>query len=303
MVRWPNSRSAVRLASIAVLVAIAGCTTTEVASAPTERDEQPSESSSATTTTSSVPETTAARPERPQATTTTQSTTTSTTQPATTTTWPSNNEPISAAPQVAAGADYAQRLLDLGFWHDYGSDTLSHAVMAARKYYGLPLSGSVDQQLLDTLAAQTVQAHGTADAGDFVEIDKSLQLLFVVRGGKTMWVFNVSTGSEVPYEESGQYEAEGETLTGDAVTHPGFYSVWKEVDGKREGELGGLWRPKYFDNGIAVHGSSSGLENGPWSVPMSHGCTRMTDAAMNFIWEENLIPLRSAVWVHGDIPS
>ena len=58
--------------------------------------------------------------------------------------------------------------------------------------------------------------------------------------------------------------------------------------------LGKIYRPKHFVGGVAVHGSNSVPAH-----PASHGCVRVTTPAMDFIWEANLIPLRTPVWVHG----
>ncbi|MBA2387718.1 MAG: L,D-transpeptidase, partial [Acidimicrobiia bacterium] len=35
------------------------------------------------------------------------------------------------------------------------------------------------------------------------------------------------------------------------------------------------------------------------NYPASHGCVRVTTTAMDFIWANDLIPLRMPVWVHG----
>jgi lipoprotein-anchoring transpeptidase ErfK/SrfK len=43
-----------------------------------------------------------------------------------------------------------------------------------------------------------------------------------------------------------------------------------------------------------VHGSNS-IPN----YPASHGCVRVSVPAMDFIWEQNLMPMRITVWVHG----
>ena len=36
--------------------------------------------------------------------------------------------------------------------------------------------------------------------------------------------------------------------------------------------------------------------------PASHGCVRVTNPAIDFIWSANLMPLRSAIWVYGQSP-
>ena len=101
-----------------------------------------------------------------------------------------------------------QRLLDLGFWlagvdGEYGTTT-RQAVMAFQKYHLVEATGEVDPATAELLTAMPIRAVATARTGDLVEINKVTQLLFVVRGGVTMWVFNASTGNGLPYEEEDQ---------------------------------------------------------------------------------------------------
>jgi hypothetical protein len=194
-----------------------------------------------------------------------------------------------------------QRLLDLGFWNSgpdgsYGLTT-SHAVMAFQKYLGLETSGNVDQATADALTAARFRAHGLADAGSLVEIDKSRQLLFIVHDGRTVWVYNTSTGDGLPYEEQDQ-NTPGEVQTGVSITRSGLHEVYRERPvGWWEGDLGRIYRPKYFSGGQAVHGSNS-VPN----YPASHGCVRVSIQAMDFIWDQNLMPIHMPVWVHGQDP-
>ncbi|HEX9260612.1 MAG TPA: L,D-transpeptidase family protein [Acidimicrobiales bacterium] len=260
--------------------------------------------------------TTTVAPTTTQAPATTTSTTlpptTTTTLPPTTTTTPAPvaPEPVQelAAPLAApiapsrpgqSGPNVAalqQRLIDLGFWVDkvdgsYGYVT-RQAVMAFQKYWGLPRTQVADQRTVDIMNFVTYRAIGLSYQGDLIEVDKSRQVLFVVRDGKVAWVINVSTGSEKPYTEESKKEP-GELLTGDAVTPVGRYKVNRErPEGWWEGELGKLYRPKYFRGGIAVHGAS----NVP-AFPASHGCVRVSVNAMDFIWEQNLMPMGIKVWV------
>jgi lipoprotein-anchoring transpeptidase ErfK/SrfK len=124
--------------------------------------------------------------------------------------------------------------------------------------------------------------------------DKQRQLLFVVQGGKTVWTLNTSTGNGLPYEEEDK-NTPGEKQTGVAITPDGLWKVNRErPEGWWEGDLGEIYRPKYFRGGIAVHGSNS-IPN----YPASHGCVRVSVPAMDFIWDQNLMPMRITVWVHG----
>ncbi|WP_117000803.1 L,D-transpeptidase family protein [Desertimonas flava] len=191
-----------------------------------------------------------------------------------------------------------QRLVDLGFWlsgvdGDYGLTT-GQAVMAFQKYVGLEASGRIDEATADALTNIPQRAHGLADAGTLVEIDKDRQVLFFVQNGVTVWVFNVSTGNGESYTEPDQ-NSPGEVINGVSLTPNGLHAVNRErPEGWWEGDLGQIYRPKYFVGGVAVHGSN----NVP-NYPASHGCVRVTTTAMDFIWDANLMPMGIPVWVHG----
>jgi peptidoglycan hydrolase-like protein with peptidoglycan-binding domain len=286
---------------------LTACATTSLASAPpTERP-------------ATVP-TTAARPTTTLAATTTTTTTvapstvalptTTTTIPATTTTTVDPyHSPPPAVPIVAVGSsdgaetERAQwRLVQLGFWlqevnGDYGLTT-RQAVMAFQKYHGLSADGVLGEETAAVLSSVTERPRARSDAGTLVEIDKAKQLIYFVNEGFTTWVLNTSTGSEIPYDEPDK-NTPGERQIGDSVTRNGLHWVYRErAEGWWEGDLGEIYRPKYFSGGEAVHGSNS-IPN----YPASHGCVRVSVPAMDWIWDNNLMPMDIPVWVHGAIPS
>ena len=187
------------------------------------------------------------------------------------------------------------RLMALGYWlgtpdGEFGSLT-TQAVMAFQKYERLPITGTADAATQQRLAVASRPVPADTSAGNHVEIDKSRQIIMFAENGTTRWTFNTSTGSEVPYNEEGG--------SGTAVTPTGRFDVCFERDELRESSLGTLWRPKYFQcgRGIAVHGATSVP-----GYPASHGCVRVTYPAMNFIWDQNLMPMGEQVWVYGAIP-
>jgi peptidoglycan hydrolase-like protein with peptidoglycan-binding domain len=290
------------LAIAAGLALLSACATTSVASTPTL-----STSSSTSTTTTTLAPTTTGLPTTTS--TTLAPTTTTSTTTTTTTISPSAPTPIAAAePAIAAvgkssGSDTAraqQRLLDLGFWlqspdGDYGLTT-SQAVMAFQKYYGLTTDGRLGRETADLMTALTERPKASADAGTLVEIDKTKQLIFFVIDGQTSWILNTSTGSEIPYDEPDK-NTPGLRQTGDAVTRNGLHDVYRErAEGWWEGDLGEIYRPKYFSGGEAVHGS-----NHIPDYAASHGCVRVSVPAMDWIWEINLMPIDTWVWVHGAV--
>jgi lipoprotein-anchoring transpeptidase ErfK/SrfK len=188
------------------------------------------------------------------------------------------------------------RLSQLGFWvgdfdGHYGFAT-TQAVMAFQKYLGLSASGKIDQETADWLTAFPEKARGASDDGTLVEVDKTKQLLFIVVDGKTVWTFNTSTGSEIAYTATNRNT--GEIESGSAVTPNGVWKVTRErPNGWWEGDLGDIYRPKYFKGGVAIHGMTRVPNR-----PVSHGCVRVSVAAMDFIWETGLVPLGTPVWVH-----
>ena len=263
-----------------------------------------------TSTTTTVPATTTAAPTTttvPATTTTTVAPTTTTTEPPTTTTVAAPvPDPVAALETPlkpsrpgrsgAAVTALQTRLMELGFWTEdtdgkYGP-VVTQAVMAAQKYYGLDPTGTADQATVDVLSGITERAWGTIHEGDLFEVDKTRQLLFIIKGGRTDWVLNTSTGSDVPYTEVDQKN--GGTTSGDAHTPEGTFKVYREYsDGWESGQLGELYRPKYFKGGVAVHGAPQ-IPN----RPVSHGCVRVSVNAMDWIWASDLLPKGMQVVVH-----
>ncbi len=234
---------------------------------------------------------------------------TTTAAPAPTTTLapiPSNVEEVSAldTPLVAVGtrggpnlAAVQLRLTQLGFWNSGASGqwgtTTSQAVMAFQKYIGLPTTSRVDTATAAYLSNYTFKAHGSSNTGTLIEVDKGKQLLFVVVDGKTQWVVNTSTASGKAYSEPDQNHP-GQLQTGVAITPDGLFKTYRERPvGWWAGDLGQIYRPKYFSGGTAVHGLSSVPD-----YPASHGCVRVSPAAMDWIWDNNIMPLGIPVWVH-----
>ncbi|MEY3618963.1 MAG: hypothetical protein RL726_1661 [Actinomycetota bacterium] len=195
-----------------------------------------------------------------------------------------------------------QRLLDLGFWlqsvnGDYGVTT-SQAVMAFQKYMGLPATAEVDEATAALLTAADMRANGSATGGTLIEVDKDRQLAFIIRDAMTTWTINVSTGSGIPFRERDKTEW-GKWIQGDAQTPDGIFLVDREREkGWHGGDLGDIYRPKFFNGGIAFHGSYE-IPN----YPASHGCVRMSTAAMDMIWRDDIAPIGMMVWVHSSTPS
>ncbi|MGB7820192.1 MAG: L,D-transpeptidase family protein [Ornithinibacter sp.] len=180
-----------------------------------------------------------------------------------------------------------ERLSELGYWLGtpdgrFGSLT-QQAVWALQKSAGLSRDGVVGPRTTRALA-DGVRPKPTLK-GDGVEIDLDRQVLLVVRGGTVRTVLNTSTGNGEKYTST-----QGNPAT--AITPKGRFEVYRGVDGPLTNSLGELWRPRFFHRGFAVHGSPS---IPPW--PASHGCARLSNAAIDMIWSKDLMPIGATVVV------
>jgi hypothetical protein len=192
------------------------------------------------------------------------------------------------------------RLLSLGFWlkvadgnYDF---TTRQAVMAFQKLAELPVTGSVDDETADAiLHADRPQSRSEKKSldKDVVEVDLDRQLTFVVRGGVTEAVLNVSTGTGKPYVERSPKNP-NIVIRDVADTPKGRFRVEKlRPDGWWNGDLGSIYRPIYFRGGIAFHGSAVIP-----AYPASHGCVRVSVDAMDMLWETGLLEKWDDVWVY-----
>lgn len=206
---------------------------------------------------------------------------------------------IGVAAQGASGANVAvaqKRLLDLGFWvqatdGNYGLTT-TQAVMAYQKYNGLSPSGKIDAATAQRLSIPNCRPVSKITSGDLLEVDKGKQLAIFISGGKVQWVVNTSTGGGYFYESEDQVN--GGRVTGTAITTNGTFKIYRVADDPQyHGTLGTLYRPRFIVGGIAMHGYPS--------VPnyaASHGCIRVTNAFMDFVWAANLLPMGRTVNIH-----
>ena len=209
---------------------------------------------------------------------------------------------ISASGQRSGPSAQASqlKLLELGFWladpNGKFDDTTAQAVMAFQKYFQLRPTGNINAATAYLLERITIPATAITTEGTLAEVDKSRQLLFLVQDGITTYVMNTSTGDDRSYEEP-DGNTPGVMIKGTAVTPVGSFKIDRErPDGWWIGDLGQIYRPKYFVGGVAIHGSMSVP-----AYPASHGCVRVTVRAMDFIWENDILPRGTQVLVYGEI--
>jgi peptidoglycan hydrolase-like protein with peptidoglycan-binding domain len=148
----------------------------------------------------------------------------------------------------------------------FGSEDLE-AVYAFQKVHNLARTGVVDAALWRRILTSATPA--ARYPGDHVEIDKTRQVLFIVRGGKVVLVVATSTGA-----------------TGN--TPLGLWHVYRKVNGFDWV----LYYPSYFLRGFAVHGYP---DVPPY--PASHGCARIPMWIATTVY--SMIPDGSTIYIYA----
>jgi N-acetylmuramoyl-L-alanine amidase len=181
-----------------------------------------------------------------------------------------------------------RRLSSLGYWlgaadGEFG-DLTRQAVIAVQKVAGLSRDGVCGNLTWAKVNAGT-RPRARFRSGHVVEIDKKTQTLLVADSGVVKQIYNTSTGSGQKYLQAKVWHV--------ALTPSGNFRVFRRVNGWREAALGTLYRPQYFNNGIAVHG----LASVP-AYPASHGCARVSLPAMDNLWRAGGMNVGTAVHVY-----
>jgi lipoprotein-anchoring transpeptidase ErfK/SrfK len=189
----------------------------------------------------------------------------------------------------AAVVTLQQRLTALGYWVDTETgnfdDSTEQAVWALQKAAGLTADGVVGPHTWKALAEGALPKPRT-HSGYVIEVDLADDILMVVDNGQLQHMLNVSTGGGYLYStDGGTYLAE---------TPTGIFHIYTAIDGMVTDSLGQLWRPRYFDSGFAIHG-----EGYVPAFPVSHGCVRVSDEAIDWIWADNIAPIGTEVDVYS----
>jgi len=181
-----------------------------------------------------------------------------------------------------------RRLKALTYWvgppDGYFGDSTQQAVWALQKAANLPRDGIVGSATWGALE-RGVEPIPRAAAGTLIEVDLNDDLLMILHQGKLWATLNTSTGGGYTYTDEG--------VTAVAITPQGVFHTFAEIDGIDVDSLGTLWRPKFFTGGFTIHGDSYVPP-----YPVSHGCVRVSNEAIDWIWANNVDPIGTEVWVY-----
>lgn len=181
-----------------------------------------------------------------------------------------------------------QRLSDLkylvGKVDDSFDNNTRHGLIAFQKVEGLNRSGVGDDATMARLATASTPAPAYATPADHLEVDIPRQTIYVVRGGVVSAIISTSTGTNKNFTSQG--------WTRRAVTPNGQFKIQRKINGMRRAPLGDLYKPSYFNGGIAFHGAPSVP-----TYPASHGCARVPMGFADWFYDQ--APVGQVVYVHG----
>lgn len=184
--------------------------------------------------------------------------------------------------------DLQQRLAGFGYWlgtpNGTFGDTTQQAVFALQKAARLSPSGTVTAATQAALYAG-VRPAAKSTSGRLIEVDLTRDLLMFVTDGHVNFALNTSTGGGYVFYDQG--------VRAVAITPKGRFTTNRTIDGWHRSTLGLMFRPRYFHDGFAIHGDDSVPAH-----PVSHGCVRVSNAAISWIWATNLDPIGTTVWIY-----
>jgi PKD repeat protein len=126
-------------------------------------------------------------------------------------------------------------------------------VYAFQKVHSLPRTGVVDARFWRALSNPRVPLPRFAQPAGHIEVNKGLQVLYVVQGSRVALIVPISTAG-----------------VAGTFTPVGRFAVNRKVSGFDPSPLGTLYDPLYFTGGYAIHGNPSVPP-----YPASHGCVRI----------------------------
>jgi N-acetylmuramoyl-L-alanine amidase len=166
-------------------------------------------------------------------------------------------------PQLAYGAqspavaELARRLAALHYavasTAPFFDANFLESVYAFQKVQGLARDGIVGPNFWNRLERAGIPKPRYTEPAEHIEIDKTRQVLFIVRNGVVSLISPVSTAGIAGY-----------------YTPEGRFAIYRKVTGYDPSPLGVLLDPMYFTGGYAIHGNPSVPP-----YPASHGCVRV----------------------------
>lgn len=173
---------------------------------------------------------------------------------------------IARPPSKTEVKEAERRLSEMGYWTGPIDGVLDErsrlALITFQKWEGRKLNGRLTRNEFNAVMdSATPQPRDTGYKHVEVDLDRQV-LLLTDDDGVAIRILPVSTGSGKRYNENG--------IRGLAYTPRGRFRIYGKINGWRKSNLGLLFYPNYFSNGLAIHGNPSVP-----TQPQSHGCIRI----------------------------
>lgn len=212
-----------------------------------------------------------------------------------------------------SGTDVTQvqtRLTELGFAPGtpdgvFGDQT-QQAVWAFEKLVlkvpRAQATGKVTNDMWQTMQDPIAIQPRRTGAQTHMEIYLPEQVAIVFTDDKPTLVIHISSGTDQTWCDTVTLDTDDKgnvldppvqkSVCGVSKTPGGVFRFTRRVEGIRNGPLGGMWNPVYFNYGLAVHGANKiPLE------PASHGCIRMHKRISETF--QNFVHIGDRVYVWG----
>jgi lipoprotein-anchoring transpeptidase ErfK/SrfK len=154
-------------------------------------------------------------------------------------------------------------------------DDFVESVYAFQKVQSLERTGGVDAAFWARLDNPRIPRARYTEPAAHIEIDKTHQVLYLVRDGKIALISPVSTAGIAGY-----------------YTPEGRFAIYRKVVGYDRSPLGVLLDPMYFVGGYAIHGNPSVPP-----YPASHGCIRVPNFVIYRLFSSE--PYGETVYVYS----
>jgi hypothetical protein len=160
-----------------------------------------------------------------------------------------------------------------GIRQAFDSDVLE-SVYAFEKVQSVDRTGIVDGTFWSRLDRPRLPRPRYLLPASHIEVDKTHQVLYVVRSGQVKLISPVSTAGISGY-----------------FTPVGRFAIYRKVPGYDPSPLGILYKPMYFTGGYAIHGNPSVPP-----YPASHGCIRVPNFVIERLYRSE--PYGETVYVY-----
>ncbi len=164
------------------------------------------------------------------------------------------------------------------------------------------VSNTVDNDMWQHMQDPIAVAPRRPGAGTHVEIYLPQQAAVVFTDNAPTLVIHISSGTGETWCDTVKVDTDArgnvvdppqmKDVCGVSTTPGGVFKFTREVTGRRDGPLGGMYNPVYFNYGIAMHGAQMVPK-----TPASHGCIRMNMTISNSF--QSFVHLKDLVYVWG----